>query len=204
MYAILLSGCENSSTESKELVPLPGRKVADERVWAVANAMGPGVNFGGMLEAPHEGEWGLRAEVEYINLAWSAGFRTIRLPIRWSNHTATTFPFAIDPRFMDRVAEVVDHMLEIGFHVVINMHHHKQLDGDDLDPGEFAVVTDVLTPRFVSMWGQISARFANRSDRLIFELYNEPHGRLTATTWNDLLDTTLKKSESTTLRELWL
>jgi len=62
-----------------------------------------------------------------------------------------------------------------------------------LDSGEFAVNSAVLQPRFVAMWEQIAVQFKNRSDRLLFEFYNEPHGSLTADSWNQLLATTLKQ-----------
>lgn len=155
--------------------------------------MGPGVNLGGIFEAPNEGDWGLTFQPAYLDAAWNAGFRTLRLPVRWSNHASGVFPYAIDSVFMARIASVVDQALARGFHVVLNMHLHRQLDGDTLDAGEFAVDNSVLQPRFVSMWEQIAMQFANRSDRLLFELYNEPHGSLTAAAWNTLLDTTLRQ-----------
>jgi endoglucanase len=37
------------------------------------------------------------------------------------------------------------------------------------------------------MWKQIAHRFKHKSDHLLFELYNEPHGRLTDAKWNDLI-----------------
>ena len=163
------------------------------KVWQIAKAMGPGINFGGMFEAPNEGEWGLTFQPAYLNAAWGAGFRTLRLPVRWSNHASASYPYAIDEVFMARIASVVDQALARGFHVVLNMHLYHDLDGDARDPNEFAVDLQVLEPRFIAMWEQIAVRFANRSDKLLFELYNEPHGRLDAQTWNRLLDTTLKQ-----------
>jgi len=154
--------------------------------------MGPGVNFGNMLEAPQEGEWGLRVESAHIDAAWQAGFRTVRLPVRWSNHAAANYPYAVDPAFMARVTSVVDALLGKGFYVVLNLHHHRQLDGDTLDPGEFAVDDNVLEARFVGIWNQIARQLAAKSPKLIFELYNEPHGRLTAAAWNALARATLE------------
>jgi len=161
--------------------------------WQIAKAMGPGVNFGGMFEAPNEGDWGVTFQPELVDAAWNAGFRTIRLPVRWSNHASGIYPYAIDTVFMSRVAYAVDTALAKGFHVILNMHLHHQLDGDALDSGEFAVNSAVLQPRFVAMWEQIAVQFKNRSDRLLFEFYNEPHGSLTADSWNQLLATTLKQ-----------
>ena len=170
----------------------PATTGASALAWQTVGRMGPGVNFGNMMEPPQEGDWGLKVEQTYITAAWQAGFRTIRLPVRWSNHAEPAFPYTIDPVFMARVESVVDAMLAQGFHVVLNMHHHRQLDGDPLDPGEFAVSESDLEPRFVGLWSQIARRFALKSERLLFELYNEPHGRLTAQGWNALATTTLQ------------
>jgi endoglucanase len=170
----------------------PATTGASALAWQTASAMGPGINFGNMLEAPQEGDWGLRVEPSYITAAWQAGFRTVRLPVRWSNHAEAVYPYAIDPVFMTRVEGVVDALLAQGFRVILNMHHHRQLDGDVLDTGEFVVNPSDLEPRFVGLWSQIATRFASRSERLLFELYNEPHGRLTSPAWNILLATTLQ------------
>jgi endoglucanase len=151
-----------------------------------AAALGRGVNFGNMLEAPREGDWGLTVQDEFIDVTAEAGFASVRLPVRWSNHAAETAPFTIDPRFLARVESVVDKLLAKGLYVVLNMHHYRQLDGDRLNPEEFPVDSAILDLRFLSLWQQIAAHFRDKNDHLLFELYNEPHGRLTPEKWNDL------------------
>ena len=47
-----------------------------------ALALQRGINLGNMLEAPNEGEWGLRVQEEYFDLVKEAGFDFVRLPIR--------------------------------------------------------------------------------------------------------------------------
>ncbi len=153
---------------------------------ATAAALGRGVNFGNMLEAPNEGDWGLRVQPEYIDAAWNTGFRSVRLPVRWSNHAAAGRPFTIDEAFMTRVETVVDQLLGKGFYVVLNMHHYLVLFGESPAGGDVAVDPALLDERFLVMWRQIAQRFANRGDHLVFEPLNEPHGRLTNTAWNEL------------------
>jgi endoglucanase len=153
---------------------------------ATAAALGRGVNFGNMLEAPQEGDWGARVRPEYIDSAAAAGFRTIRLPVRWSNHASPGRPFTIDPAFLAHVDSLVDAMLARGMYVMLNMHHYRQLDGDALDAGETPVDPTLLDERFLALWSQIAPRFADKSDHLVLELYNEPHGRQTAAKWNDM------------------
>ena len=164
----------------------PAPRPASAATRAAFAQLGPGINFGNMLEAPHEGAWGSRVQDDYPALVWQAGFRHVRLPVRWSAHASPDAQAHIDPAFMARVDEVVTRLLAQGFTVVLNMHHYRQLDGDRLDAGEVAVESRDLQPRFVAMWQQIAAHFAGRSGRLWFELYNEPHGAQTASAWNEL------------------
>lgn len=153
---------------------------------ATSTALGRGVNFGDMLDAPNEGDWGLILRDEFIDVTAQAGFTSVRLPVRLSNHTAATAPFAIAPAFLSRVESVIDKLLAKGIYVVLDMHHYRQLDGDALDSGEFSVDSAILDVRFLMIWQQIAERFRSKSTHLLLELYNEPHGRLTPQKWNGL------------------
>ncbi|HEV7992891.1 MAG TPA: glycoside hydrolase family 5 protein [Gemmatimonadaceae bacterium] len=153
---------------------------------AAATAIGRGVNFGNMFEAPTEGAWGLTVTDDFIDKTAAAGFTSVRLPVRWSNHASADAPFTIDPAFMSRVESVVDKLLAKGAVVVLDMHHYRQLDGDPLDAGESAVPAAALELRFVMLWEQIASRFQGKGARLVLELYNEPHGRMNGEPWNVL------------------
>ena len=159
---------------------------ASARAIAAAKALGRGVNFGNMLEAPSEGAWGVSVTDDFIDKAASAGFTSVRLPVRWSNHAGTEAPFTIDPAFMAHVESIVDKLLAKNLVVVLNMHHYRQLDGDALDAGEAKVADAVVDVRFVMLWAQIATRFKDKGDRLVLELYNEPHGRMNGEPWNVL------------------
>ena len=159
---------------------------ASSHALQIATSIGRGVNFGNMLEAPTEGAWGLSVTDDFIDKAAAAGFASVRLPVRWSNHASAVAPFTIDPAFMARVESVVDKLLAKGVVVVLNMHHYRQLDGDQLDPGEVAVADAAVDVRFVMLWEQVATRFRGRGARLVFELYNEPHGRINGEAWNVL------------------
>lgn len=168
--------------------PVAASAAARQRV----QALGRGINFGNMLDAPSEGAWDLRVEDRFVELAGQPGFvQSVRLPVRWSNHAAADAQAAIDPVFMARVEDVVRRLLARGVSVVLDMHHYRQLDGDPLDKGEAPVDPAVVDLRFLAMWRQIARRFAAADGRLLFEIYNEPHGRLDGR-WNDLLSRALR------------
>jgi endoglucanase len=154
--------------------------------------LGRGINIGNALEAPHEGQWGVRLSARLFDRIAQAGFRTVRLPVRWSNHAKPEPPFTIDTVFFSRVDAAIEEATRRGMRVVVNMHHHRQLDGDPLDDGEFGIPDAVLHDRFVRIWEQVATRYRDiGADRLLFEPYNEPHNALNAPNWNRLLARTI-------------
>ena len=157
---------------------------------ALAQALGRGINMGNMLDAPREGDWGARLEPGYIDKVAGA-FDTVRLPVRWSNHAAPTADATIDEEFAKRVDSAIDALLAKGLHVIVNAHHYSQIYGDPLHSNEFAVDAAVVDTRLVNLWRQIAQRYKDKSPKLLFELLNEPHGRLNGEPWNTLAARTL-------------
>ncbi len=151
----------------------------------IANSLGRGINLGNMLEAPVEGQWGVKLEPAYIDIVAGA-FTTVRLPVRWSNNAAPTADATLNEAFAKRVDQVVDALLAKGVYVILDMHHYSQLSGSPLHWKEFGVEPAVLETRLVNMWRQIALRYRNRSPKLLFELLNEPTGRLDGDPWNEL------------------
>lgn len=173
-------------------VPAGPETGADPAVHQRVQALGRGVNFGNIFDAPREGDWGLRADEHLIDLVGRDGFtQSVRLPVRWSNHASVDASARIDPVFFARVERTVDRLLARGASVLLNIHHYRQFDGDPLDPGETPVDPAVVDLRFLALWQQIAERFAGHGPALMFEIYNEPHGRLEPL-WNDLLSRALR------------
>ncbi|MDH4377578.1 MAG: cellulase family glycosylhydrolase, partial [Ramlibacter sp.] len=141
----------------------------------VAHALGRGVNLGNALDAPREGDWGLRLEPALLDRA-TRHFQTVRLPVRWSNHASPDAQARLDETFARRVDAAIERLLAGGGFVILDMHHYKQLTGGSRHPNEFAVDPAVVEARLVNLWRQIAARYRDRPPRLLFELLNEPEG----------------------------
>jgi endoglucanase len=177
--------------------PHPGLRVAPPscasvtpQTCATAQALGRGINLGNMLDAPREGDWGVRVEPAFLDKV-AGQFTTVRVPVRWSNHAAVTADARIDEAFAQRVDQVVDGLLAKGVYVILDMHHYSQLSGGTLHPHETGVDPAVLETRLLNMWRQIAQRYRDRSPKLLFELLNEPHDRLNGEAWNALAAQTL-------------
>jgi endoglucanase len=143
--------------------------------FATAAQLGRGVNFGNALEAPKEGEWGMVLEESFFDRVKEAGFRTIRLPTKWSAHAANDAPYTIDAKFFERVDWAVDNATKRGLNIVVNIHHYEEFMGE----------TDKHTPRFVALWKQIAERYKDRPANVLFELCNEPTN-MPAGLWNKI------------------
>jgi aryl-phospho-beta-D-glucosidase BglC (GH1 family) len=138
---------------------------------------GRGVNLGNALEAPEEGQWGVRLKDEYFDEIAGAGFDSVRIPVRWSAHAQESPPYRIDAKFFDRVDWAINQALKRHLSVVVNMHHYDEIFDDP----------DKHRERFVAMWRQIARHYKGMPADVAFELLNEPHAKLTPEKWNGIL-----------------
>lgn len=139
--------------------------------------LGRGINLGNALDAPKEGEWGVRLQADYLTAIKKAGFATVRLPVRWSAHAGKDAPYTIDPKFAERVDWAIDQALANELNIIVNVHHYGEMDD----------APDEHLPRLLGLWRQIAGRYKDRSARVYFELLNEPHGKLTEAKWNAMI-----------------
>ena len=144
--------------------------------------LGRGINLGNMLEAPNEGEWGVRLEESYFKLIHDAGFDSVRIPIRWSAHADTTAPYIIDSTFMNRVEWAVNQAITNHLPVIINFHHYAEMNQDP----------EKEMPRFLGLWEQVANHFKNSPETVIFEIDNEPFNKLKGDIWNETISKTIK------------
>jgi endoglucanase len=180
--------------------------------------MGLGINLGNTFEAVIECGMSDQGCVEWVNSmatleeSWGspritrqiiqgykdAGFRTVRVPVAWSNKmvgnsiannnvpcnngtcisSATQLisgnSYTISPELMDRVQEVVDLILEEDMYVILNIHW---------DGGwwrEFPTDSTEAMRKFLRIWEQVGQQFRDYDDHLMFASLNEEGG------WDDI------------------
>ena len=167
LAVLLLTSCSTAPAAPPE--PTPAHELN--------RRLGRGINFGNALEAPNEGDWGVTVKESYFDAVKAAGFDSVRLPIKWSAHAAEKSPYAIDPKFFNRIDSLVDQALKRDLAVIVDFHHYDELY-DHPDEHE---------ARFLALWRQIAARYKDRPPTVYFELANEPHKPLTPERWNALI-----------------
>lgn len=133
-----------------------------------------GWNLGNSLDAT--GGSGLGTETSWdnptttkamIDMVKAKGFKTVRIPVTWNKHFGSAPDYAIDQAWMNRVEEVVNYVLDNGMYAILNSHHDEWVT---LTPASRTEVSNKLS----RLWTQISERFKDYSDYLIFETLNEP------------------------------
>ncbi|MFF1719778.1 cellulase family glycosylhydrolase [Streptomyces sviceus] len=134
-------------------------------------AMQPSWNLGNTLDAiPDETSWGNPAATKALfDTIKSQGFRSVRIPVTWTDHQSSSAPYTIDATWMNRVKQVVDWALADGLYVVLNVHH---------DSWQWIATMptdhDGVLARFKATWTQIAAEFKDAPRSLLLESNNEP------------------------------
>ncbi|SEF50542.1 endoglucanase [Eubacterium ruminantium] len=101
----------------------------------------------------------------------AAGFDTIRIPVSWHNHF-TDDDYTINEKWLNRVNEVVDWAINDGMYVIINIHHDNHEEAGCFYPDEAHY--EQSEHYIKRIWEQLSTRFADYDEKLIFEAMNEP------------------------------
>lgn len=106
---------------------------------------------------------------EMIEQVRAAGFNAVRVPVTFFNHTVSDTN-VVDSAWLDRVQEVVDYAYYQDMYCVLCMYN------DGSSTGWLRVNTDksdAVKARYASIWKQVSERFRDYGDHLIFQGYNE-------------------------------
>lgn len=151
-------------------------------------SLGKGVNIGNALDAlPKEGNWGVTIDSSWFHLIKNAGFQSVRIPVRWSNKVDSLgFILPNQTSFPNRVVEVVRQAVGAGLVVVVNIHHFWELTG--LDNRVQKIPFEQGETQFLNLWRQIAPLLKDfPNDKLVFELFNEPGGDLTAEQYNQMI-----------------
>lgn len=126
-----------------------------------------GVNLTGWFQAgsPREIQFTKFTRKDLVDIK-SLGCDVIRLPINLHFMTDGEPNYTLDPLFLHFLDQVVDWCEELELHLILD-NHTFDVDADT-DPN----IGEVLEP----VWTQMAEHYKDRSERLYYEILNEPHG----------------------------
>lgn len=171
---------KDNSADKAETKPSTGFRSSAE----IVKDIKIGWNLGNSLESYGTEKTGLSSETGWgnpkatealIKTVKDAGFNAIRIPVTWGEHMDGD---TIQSEWMDRVQEVVDYAYNNDMYVILNMHHDDYIWFNPTEaeyPGDSA--------KLKKIWEQISERFKDYGDRLIFEGMNEARTIGSANEW---------------------
>ena len=115
----------------------------------------------------YETAWGNPVTTpEIIQTVKDAGFGMVRVPVTYREHMDENG--TIDEKWLDRVEEIVNYVLDEGLYCIINVHHDTGAEG-----WLRAVNDEQAQERFCGIWRQLCARFGGYGEKLVFEGFNE-------------------------------
>jgi endoglucanase len=139
--------------------------------------MAPGWNLGNSFDAtPNETSWGNPTPTQtLINDVHAAGFKTLRLPVTWTNHIGSAPSYTIDSAWMNKVKQTAQWAIDAGMYVFLNTHHEADGNGGWVTfPSATSDAQSVAT-EVTAVWSQIATTFKSFDARLMFECFNEPN-----------------------------
>jgi endoglucanase len=156
----------------------------------VVKDMGLGINLGNTFESTgdwinsnggvkaYETAWGSpEITKDMINGYVSSGFKTVRIPVAWSNlmtGDSRGGTYTISTELLNRIDQVVGYVLDNNMYAIVNIHW----DGGWWE--KFPTDSAECMRKYKRVWEQLSSKFKDRSGYLVFESLNEEG------VWNDI------------------
>jgi hypothetical protein len=155
---------------------LPAKGGAPARAAAVNRRLGRGVNIIG-----YDPIWKDRAQARFQERHFArikeAGFSSVRINLHPFRHMDAAKAFALAPSWLETLDWAVKGALANHLAVILDMHEFGAMAEDPAGRKE----------AWLSFWRQVAPRFKDAPDDVVFELLNEPFGKLTPELWNEYL-----------------
>jgi len=152
----------------------PGSGPAD--AFDMVKRLGRGVNIIGYDPIWEDFEKG-RFKERHFELIRAAGFQSIRINLHALQIMGPAPEHALPPAWLSTLDWAVGKGLASGLAVILDLHNFNDVAQD---PPSFKA-------RLLAFWRQIGARYKDKPEALVFEILNEPNGKLDAKLWNEWL-----------------
>jgi len=126
-----------------------------------------GVNFSGWFESFSAGgiPFTRYTEQDFADVK-SLGVDVIRLPVKMHSMTSGAPDYTIDPLLFKFLDIAVDWAEKYEIYIIIDNHSFDPVKG----------LEDSIDSILIPVWSQVARRYKDRSDYVVYEILNEPHG----------------------------
>lgn len=143
--------------------------------FAIHQRLGRGVNILGYDPIWRSREQG-RFKAEYFQKLKAAGFSSVRINLHPFRHMEATNGWTLKASWLETLDWAVNEAQRQGLGVILDLHEFQALGQDP---------TGENKEKFLAFWRQMAGHYQNASATVLFEVLNEPHGKLTPELWNE-------------------
>lgn len=115
-----------------------------------------------------------RFKDKHFKVIREAGFDSVRINLHVLDRLDGGDGYKIPEAWLSTLDWAVKGALANGLAVVLDLHDYNNVAADP----------DMAKPRILAFWSQVAEHFKDAPDGVLFELLNEPNGKLTAPLWN--------------------
>ena len=117
----------------------------------------------------------VRLRVDHFRRIREGGLQHVRVNLNAFAHLNSQSQ--LDPGWLSSLDGVIEGALRAGLLVILDEHDYRAC-------GE---APESCRVKLLSVWEQLAARYSAKPDSVLFEILNEPNGKLTPELWNALL-----------------
>jgi len=128
-----------------------------------------------------------RFKERHFKLIHDAGFQTVRINLHALQRLSAANGYKLDDTWLKTLDWAVKEALENHLLVILDLHNYTDIAKDP----------EGYKPRFLAYWKQIAAHFQDAPNTVLFEILNEPNGKLTPPLWNRFLSEALAITRAT-------
>jgi endoglucanase len=165
LFWVFIGGCQFS--QSAVTPPEP---------FELVKRLGRGVNILG-YDPIWDNFTGGRFKERHFRLISDAGFQTVRINLHALQRMDVRNAWKLPDAWLSTLDWAVKNALANGLNVILDLHNYNDV----------AQAPEAFRPRLMAFWKQIAERFKDVPDTVLFEILNEPNGKLTGPLWNEWL-----------------
>ncbi|ACK72958.1 glycoside hydrolase family 5 [Gloeothece citriformis PCC 7424] len=146
--------------------------------WTLRNMMGRGVNMKAALGGKHN--WWIKYNPKHGEAIQKAGFNSVRVWFFWAGLNSGSPDYTLSPAALEDMENIINDLLNRNLVVVL-----VPMELGNYGEKNLTTNPSAHKAKYLSIWKQLADRFRNHSHRLVFDLFNEPHGELGKKELND-------------------
>ena len=145
---------------------------------AMNKRLGKGINLGNSWESAgwDDSGWGNPIDDTDFSFIKSAGFNSVRIPVRWQSHSDYE-THTVDPDRLAGVKEDIQLALNEGLAVIVNFHHYDALNDAGNKYATDPTAYEAEKAHFLTLWAQVASALNTPEfpdSMVVLEILNEP------------------------------